>query len=172
MKAAERIANGDFIWREDAKAAHEEALQRIRATISAPATHLLDFSDLSALNKLPDAIGQCDQLQSLDCSDTQVSDLAPLRSLNQLQNLYCSHTQISDLAPLGGLKQLQRFHCSDTEIQNTQSLRELLSNENLVGLYTYRTLVYGLPDEILSAFPNENCAERLRAHFANLGDNP
>jgi len=39
-------------------------------------------------------------LQELDCSSTQVSDLSPLAGLTNLQQLYCSETQVSDLSPL------------------------------------------------------------------------
>ncbi|MEQ5870213.1 leucine-rich repeat domain-containing protein [Sagittula sp. NFXS13] len=282
MKATEGISNDDLIWGVDAEAAHEEALKRVRAAFSAPATHHLDLSDLQALTKLPEAIGQCDQLQSLDCSNTKVSDLAPLSGLNQLQSLDCSETQVSDLAPLSGLNQLQSFacsytqvsdlaflsglnqlrsldcsdtqvselvslsglnqlqsldcsgtplsdlaplsglsqlqflncsdtqvsdlaplsglsqlhflncsdtqvsdlaplsglsrlqrlNCSGTQINDMRSLRELLSNENFQTLNAYRTRVRGLPDEVLSTNSIRSCADSLRAHFADLGDNP
>lgn len=43
------------------------------------------------------------QLQSLDLSNNQISDLAPLASLQQLQSLDLSNNNISDLRPLKNL---------------------------------------------------------------------
>ena len=48
-------------------------------------------------------------LQTLDVSDTQVTDLAPLAGLSALQTLIVSETQVSDLAPLAGLSALRTF---------------------------------------------------------------
>ena len=56
--------------------------------------------------------GKLDNLQSIDCSGTQVSDLAPLADLQALQSINCSETQVSDLAPLAGLQALQSIDCS------------------------------------------------------------
>jgi len=64
----------------------------------------LNISSLGCVREFP-------ELQRLDCSYTQVSDLAPLSALTQLQTLYCSSTQVSDLAPLSALTQLQRLYC-------------------------------------------------------------
>ena len=50
-------------------------------------------------------------LQSLDCSETQVSDLGPLAGLSTLQSLDCCNTQVSDLGPLAGLSALQSLNC-------------------------------------------------------------
>ena len=49
-------------------------------------------------------LGSLKNLQTLDCSFTQVTDLAPLGSLVNLQTLDCSSTQVTDLAPLGSLE--------------------------------------------------------------------
>jgi Leucine-rich repeat (LRR) protein len=57
-------------------------------------------------------------LQTLDCSATQVRDLAPLRGLTNLQTFICSHTQLSDLAPLQGLSNLQTLYCLRTRVSD------------------------------------------------------
>jgi internalin A len=66
------------------------------------------FGGLDRLEALRDLTA----LQTLDCSATQVSDLAPLAGLTALQTLACSETQVSDLAPLAGLTALQTLDCS------------------------------------------------------------
>ena len=64
----------------------------------------------------------CDRWRSgpaellLDCS-TQVSDLGPLAGLSALQSLYCSDTQVSDLPePLVWLESLKKLVLFNTHI--------------------------------------------------------
>ena len=54
---------------------------------------------IAGLERIPDTIANLTSLQSLTCSDTQVTDLAPLKGLTRLQSLTCSGTQVTDLAP-------------------------------------------------------------------------
>ena len=44
--------------------------------------------------------------------------LAPLAGLTNLQTLNCSATQVSDLAPLAGLTNLQSLDCSATQVSD------------------------------------------------------
>jgi internalin A len=91
-------------------------------------------SDLAPLKDLPN-------LQSLDCSSTQVSDLAPLKDLPNLQSLDCSSTQVSDLAPLKGVPNLQSLYCSGTQVSDLAPLKHV---PNLQSLYCSGTQVSDL----------------------------
>jgi internalin A len=113
-------------------------------------------SDLAPLKGLP-------ALQSLTCSNTQVSDLAPLEGLPALQSLNCSHTQVSDLAPLIGLAKLRVLTCHGVKLAALQEW--FLSSPTISNLYLHQTRIPGVPVEVLSAEDDENCLEKLRAHF-------
>jgi len=47
----------------------------------------------------------------LDLSGLNISSLGCVREFPELQWLDCSSTQVSDLSPLSGLTQLQRLDC-------------------------------------------------------------
>jgi len=70
----------------------------------------LNISSLGCVRELP-------ELEWLDCSYTQVSDLTPLAGLTQLQMLDCRNTQVSDLGPLAGLTELRWLYCSHTKVK-------------------------------------------------------
>jgi len=72
------------------------------------------------------------QLQKLDCSCNDLSDLEPLRPLTQLQNFVCSYNKISDLKPLMSLTPLQILDCTSNQISDLEPLRELTQLQNLV----------------------------------------
>jgi internalin A len=91
-------------------------------------------SDLSPLAGL-------ENLQSLVLSGTQVSDLSPLAGLENLQGLYLSGTQVSDLSPLAGLENLQELNLSGTQVSDLSPLAGL---ENLQWLYLSGTQVSDL----------------------------
>jgi len=48
----------------------------------------------------------------LDLSGLNISSLGCVRELPELEWLDCSYTQVSDLAPLAALTQLQALFCS------------------------------------------------------------
>jgi internalin A len=76
----------------------------------------LDCSNTQVSDLAP--VAGLSNLRTLYCHDTQVSDLAPVAGLSNLQSLYCFGTQVSDLAPLAGLPNLQRLDCSNTEVSD------------------------------------------------------
>jgi internalin A len=106
-----------------------EAFKRIAAELAAQ-TGRLDLSGLQ-LSELPPELGGLTSIQYLDCGNTQVSDLEPLRGLTSLQYLNCSFTKVSDMQPLSGLTSLQYLNCSDTKVSDLQPLRGLNSLQNL-----------------------------------------
>ena len=129
-------------------------------------------------------------LQYLDCSRTRVSNLAPLQGLTNLLSLNWSGTQESDLAlllgdslrkrdcrkawnmevrdltPLQGLTNLQRLDCSACRL--TAVPGGFWFRESLKKLYLYQAQLPGIPPEVLSQGPSENCLDSLRAHLRDL----
>ena len=71
------------------------------------------------------------QLQHLDCGSTQVSNLTPIKGLLQLQRLYCRGTQVSDLTPIKNLLQLQRLYCGGTQVSDLTPIKDLLQLQHL-----------------------------------------
>ncbi|WP_448206349.1 COR domain-containing protein [Azospirillum sp. sgz302134] len=129
-------------------------------------------------------------LQHIDCSRTQVSDLAPLASITGLQHIDCSRTQVSDLAPLAGITGLQHIDCSGTQVSDLAPLAsitglqhidcsgcrlrslpaDLLNHPSLTTLVLHLGAVAGIPPTgVLSTNIADNCLDRIRAHFADLG---
>jgi internalin A len=126
-------------------------------------------------------------LQSLYCSETQVNDLTPLAALVNLQSLYCSETQVGDLIPLTALN-LQSLDCSGTQVRDLGPLAtlanlrllycagcrlaaipdSLLQMPSLQFLLLHETSVPGVPAEVLSQTPDDDCLLSLRAHRADL----
>jgi internalin A len=113
-------------------------------------------SDLTPLKDLT-------ALQSLDCSGTQVSDLTPLKDLTALQSLDCSGTQVSDLTPLKDLTALRRMDMSQCRLSDLP--RRLVMNSPIDSLVLHEVMIPGIPVEILSQDPNEDCLSALRDHL-------
>ena len=106
------------------------------------------------------------QLQSLNCGGTQISKLTPLAGLTQLQSLYCWNTQVSDLTPLAGMTGLKEIRLTDTKIETIPEW--LVRLPHLEKLSISSPNVRGIPAEILTKAWNDNCLDRLRAHFDDL----
>ena len=70
-------------------------------------------------------------LQNLNCSGTQVCDLAPIGALHALQNLNCTNTQVSDLAPIATLRALQILDCSSTQVSDLAPITALHALQSL-----------------------------------------
>ena len=71
-------------------------------------------------------------LQTVNCSETKVSDLAPLAGLAALQTLYCWQTPVADLAPLAGLAALQTLNfAARTQVADLAPLAGLAALQTL-----------------------------------------
>ena len=116
-------------------------------------------SDLGPINGLT-------ALQYLDCSGTQVSDLGPLNGLTALRFLVCSVTQVSDLGPLNGLTALQSLDCSDCRLRDVAVA--FWRRGSLWKIVLHGTNIPGIPAEVLSQEPYENCRASLLAHLRDL----
>jgi Leucine-rich repeat (LRR) protein len=92
-------------------------------------------------NRQPYLAQVLSQLSDLNLSQTQVSDLSPLRELTQLSELSLSQTQVSDLSPLRELTQLTYLDLSQTQVSDLSLLSELTQ---LSHLSLYRTQVSDL----------------------------
>ena len=73
------------------------------------------------------------QLNSLDLSNTQVTDLSPLSVLTQLNSLYLRNTQVTDLSPLSVLTQLKELVLSSSQVTDLSPL-SILTQLNLLDL--------------------------------------
>jgi internalin A len=116
----------------------------------------------NSLGIIPPTLPQLSQLQSLNLSFTQVSDLSPLQDLNNLQSLYLFDTQVSDLSPLQALTNLQSLNLSDTKVSDLSPLQDL---NNLQSLNLVRTQVSDLSP--LQALTN---LQSLNLSFTQVSD--
>jgi len=139
-----------------------EALNRIAAELAAQ-TGSLDLSRLQ-LTELPAELQELTSLQNLDCSNTQVSDLEPLRGLISLQNLNCNSTKVSDLEPLRGLTSLQNLNCNGTKVSDLEPLRGLTSLQNLNCCWTQVSDLEPLRG--LTSFQNLDCGRHQVSDLA------
>ncbi|SUB01535.1 Internalin-A precursor [Pannonibacter phragmitetus] len=142
-------------------------------------------SDLKPIQKLT-------RLTSLVCSSTLISDLKPVQQMTVLTEIDCSNTQIRDLQPLKDLTKLTILNCSDTKVSDLTPLARLTGlsqldssnchlktvplgfwqNTNLEQVNLHNTILPGVPDEVLASTVSGNCLPALRAHLADLGDDP
>ncbi|MEM7270715.1 MAG: leucine-rich repeat domain-containing protein, partial [Pseudomonadota bacterium] len=84
-----------------------------------------------ALETLPPQIANLDKLETLDLSNTQVADIAPLAGLSALQELYLNRTQVADIAPLAGLSALQELDLTSTQVADIAPLAGLSALQTL-----------------------------------------
>jgi internalin A len=129
-----------------------------KARIGEELNQLTGFLDLSGLglNAFPKELSRLTALQTLNCSDTQVSDLSPLSGLTALRTLDCSSTQVSDLSPLSRLTALQALYCFSTQVSDLSPLSRLTV---LQTLYCFSTQVSDLsPLSRLTALQTLYCS--------------
>ncbi|WGK70112.1 COR domain-containing protein [Candidatus Haliotispira prima] len=111
------------------KKSNNIALKRIQECLQEQAT-TLDLSDLG-LKELPSEISRLKHLNTLDCSENEITDLSPLKGLGSLNELDCSENEIRDVSPLGGLGSLNTLNCSDNQIRDLSPLTGLSSLNRL-----------------------------------------
>jgi len=100
------------------------------------------------------------RLELLDCSETQVSSLLPLKELCGLIILNCKSTNILNLDPIAGFKQLTNLNCENTGVSDLTPLEKLVQ---LVELELKNTQIFNL-DPIQELYR----LERLRIYVACL----
>lgn len=112
------------------------------------------------------ALARLAALETLSVAGSHLDNLAAVGSLARLARLDCSRTQIADLTPLAGLTALQRLTVSGCRLDGLP--RAVLALPRLRKLHLYDSDVPGIPNEVLSQEPDDNCLERLRAYVAGL----
>ncbi len=90
----------------------------------------LDVSENVSLYAL-DGVEFMPELRELNCSKTNVDDLAPLSKVSKLERLDCSDSRVTSLRPIQLNKSLTEVNCSDTEV-TANSLEYLLGQSNLL----------------------------------------
>lgn len=88
-----------------------------------------------------DSLKSLQNLQLLDVSYSEITDLNPLKHIQNLRQLYVTKTQVSDLSPLMDLQNLQQLYVGYTEIIDLSPLKKLI---NLKKLKFYNTHVLDL----------------------------
>ena len=124
----------------------------------------LNCSDTQVTDLTP--LAQLANLQSFDCGDTQVTDLTPLAQLTNLRSLDCSDTQVTDLTPLIGLRSLSRLNVGNCQLVSFPVA--LLRSEKPITLILSGTKIPGIPGEVLSQNYSVDCRESLLAHVNDL----
>ncbi len=91
------------------------------------------FEDAIDIYSEPDnsELAKIVHLQKLDCRNTKITSLEPLRELTNLQALNCHKTQISSLEPLRELTNLQTLNCRDNQIMSLEPLHNLTNLRKL-----------------------------------------
>jgi Leucine-rich repeat (LRR) protein len=89
----------------------------------------LDLSETQVTNLEP--LKALTALQQLDLYKTQVADLEPLQALTALQQLDLSNTRVANLEPLEGLTGLQQLYLSNTRVANLEPLKQLTALQQL-----------------------------------------
>lgn len=119
--------NPNPAWKTDPEAASQEAARRL-----SEADTRLDLDDLAALDRLPDALAERTDLESLYLKNTNVSRLDAIAGLTSLDTLMIHDSKVADLSPLAGLEKLDwlsAFHCP---IEDISPLRTLTSLKTLL----------------------------------------
>ncbi|MDR0970039.1 MAG: hypothetical protein LBM67_05835 [Lentimicrobiaceae bacterium] len=83
----------------------------------------LDISNNVYLQSL-DPVSRLEQLESLNVSKTEITDLRPLSGLTQLKVLNVANTRIFNLVPLSSLKNLEELNIENTRVQSLTPLHE------------------------------------------------
>jgi hypothetical protein len=119
---------GRMEWQTDEAAATAEAVRRIEAAIASGAT-ALDFSDLSAMTRLPDELAKAHGVREINAgvafvagspkqnfAERRLTDISALAGLPMLSTLTLSRTHVSDVSPLSGLSGLTSLDLSNTPV--------------------------------------------------------
>jgi Leucine-rich repeat (LRR) protein len=101
----------------------------------------LDISNTRRLGDLA-ALDQMNDVRVLNISNTEITDLFPVRNLTRLEVLDASNTLIEDLAPLQYSRLIRDLSISGTPVNNITVLESFLGLEKL---NLHRTVIDSLP---------------------------
>lgn len=100
------------------------------------------ITNLAPLSALP-------QLQSLYLGQNQISDLRPLEYLTDLADLYLLDNQVTDLSPIANLQNLATLYLDNNQVEDLSPLENLRS---LTTLYANNNQITSV--EPLASLPN------------------
>lgn len=125
---------GRMEWQTDEAAATAEAVRRIDAAIASGAT-VLDFADLSAMTRLPDALAKAQGVREIHAGEARairaiadkffvrrLTNISALAGLTKLTSLDLGGTQVSDLSALSGLSGLAILNLKHTKVSDLAPL--------------------------------------------------
>lgn len=72
------------------------------------------------------------EVQSLDLSNTSISDISPIKELENLRELNISNTAVKDVSEVTNLTKLRRLNISNTQVKDISKLKDLRSLDVLV----------------------------------------
>ena len=90
----------------------------------------IDVSGNKDIRKL-DPLSELTELTQVNCSNTLITSLFPLRNLNKLLILNFSNTPVNDVSPLMYSTSLKELNCSYTLLKNLNGLAGLVNLEKL-----------------------------------------
>jgi internalin A len=107
-------------------------------------------------------------LTSLNLFGNRIGDegAQALKGLVNLTSLNLFGNDISDISPFISLRNLHTIHLSGSHLDHDALAFWMLPSLQVAILYD--ASLPGVPVEILSKDPNDNCLDRLRAHLADL----
>ena len=139
---------GRMEWQTDEAAATAEAVRRIEAAIASGAKGL-DFTDLIAMTRLPDALakaqgvreiyaGVVSPIRALDDNFLvkRLTSISALAGLTKLTSLHIDSTQVSNLSALSGLSGLTSLNLNYTPVSDLSALSGLSGLTSLSLSYT------------------------------------
>ncbi|MGB0797988.1 MAG: hypothetical protein ACPGRD_01545, partial [Planktomarina sp.] len=105
-----------------AVAAKEEALRRIKERIDSGIMHWIDFTDITALEEIPEELAQLEDLQWVVLSGTQVSDLRILEQFEKLWHVELTGAPVTDVSPLANSSNLALLRLNECPISDVSVL--------------------------------------------------
>lgn len=90
----------------------------------------LDLS-FDSFEEIPEELSQLTHLQTLDLSNSNISNISILQHLSNLQTLNLSSTNVTDISVLKNLFKIQNLYINSTDISDISIVRHLPSIENL-----------------------------------------
>ena len=93
----------------------------------------LQSLDISGSNdiRILDPLSELTELTNVNCSNTLITSLFPLRNLNKLEILNFSNTPVNDVSPLMYSTSIKELNCSYTLVKNPTGLAGLVNLEKL-----------------------------------------
>jgi Leucine-rich repeat (LRR) protein len=115
---------------------NETALRKIVALISAPGSHtelVFPIEDESCALSIPDLSSIADELETLDLTESNVSDLTPLRCLigKKLTTLRLMNTRVTSLKPIKDIITIENLDLCGAPVSDLNALEGFINLREL-----------------------------------------